>query len=51
MRYHYDEHESFRELYNLRETMKNYYVKLEKYVVEKKEKLFKARDPYKWGGF
>jgi hypothetical protein len=51
MKYHLDEHETFRELYQIRDQMKNYYIKMEKYLMEKKEKLWKGRDPYKWGGF
>lgn len=51
LKYHLDEHESFREIFSIREQFKNNYVKLERYVVEKKEKLWKQGDLYKWGGF
>ena len=51
MKYHLDEHDTFRELFNMREQAKQQYVKLERSLIDKKEKLFKAKDVYKWGGF
>jgi len=51
MKYHLDEHDSFREIFNLREKYKQDYVKVERSLIERKEKLFKSKDIYKWGGF
>jgi hypothetical protein len=51
MKYHHDEHESFRELFNIREQSKQAYVRIERALIDKKEKLFKTKDIYKWGGF
>ena len=31
--------------------MKNAFVKIDRSLLEKKEKLFKQKDLYKWGGF
>ena len=50
MKMHFEEAESFRELFNLREAIRNQYVKQEKALIEKKEKLFKVGDLSKWGG-
>lgn len=51
MKYHLDESESFRELYMFRELSKNVYLKQEKYLLERKDKLFRNKDLTKWGGF
>ena len=51
MKYHHDEHESFRAIFSIREKAKTDYMKMEKGLIEKKEKLFKTKDIYKWGGF
>lgn len=51
MKYHFDEQESFKELFTLREQVKYQYIKSERGLMEKKEKLFKSKDVYKWGGF
>lgn len=51
MRYHLDEYESYKELHLVREQIKSQYIKQERALFEKKEKLFKGKDPYKWGGF
>ena len=51
LKYHYDEGESFKELFALREQVKFQYVKQERQVAERKERLFKTRDVFKWGGF
>jgi hypothetical protein len=44
MRMHFEESESFRELFNLRENVKNLHIKQEKTLNEKKEKLFKVAE-------
>lgn len=51
MKYHLDEHESFREIFNIREITKQQYVRSERALIDKKEKLFKGKDLFKWGGF
>jgi hypothetical protein len=51
MKYHLDEHESFREIFNLREQCKQSYIRIERSLIDKKEKLWKTKDIYKWGGF
>lgn len=51
MKYHLDEHESFREIFSIREKSKQEYVRIERNLIDKKEKLFKSKDVYKWGGF
>lgn len=51
MKYHFDEHQSFREIFTQRETIKQEYIKIERSLIDKKEKLFKSKDVYKWGGF
>lgn len=51
MKFNLDEHETHKELYSVRDIHKNFYVKMEKYVMDKKEKLWRSKDPYKWGGF
>lgn len=51
MKFHLDEHESFREVFGTREKVKAEYIKVERSLIDKKEKLFKTKDIYKWGGF
>ena len=51
MKYHLKEHETFREIQQFREQAKNAFVKIDRSLLEKKEKLFKQKDLYKWGGF
>jgi len=51
MKFHYDEHDTFKELFTLREQIKYQYIKQERNLMEKKEKLYKSKDVYKWGGF
>ena len=50
MRMHFEESDAFKELFNLREAIRNQYVKQEKALIDKKEKLFKVGDLSKWGG-
>lgn len=50
MRMHFEEAESFRELINLRESVKNFNIKQEKSLTDKKDKLFRIGDLSKWGG-
>ena len=42
MKYHYLEHESFRDILKVREDLKGSYLKAEKNLTEKKEKLYRA---------
>ena len=49
MKYHYLEHESFRDILKVREDLKVSYIKAEKNLTEKKEKLYRAKDFTKWG--
>ena len=49
MKYHLIEHESFREILKSRDEIKNTFMKQEKNLNDKKEKLFKSRDFGKWG--
>jgi len=49
VKYHLLEHESYRELLKVREEVKNQYLKQEKGLVDRKERLFKSRDYAKWG--
>lgn len=51
MKFHYDENETYKELFTLREQIKFQYIKQERNLIEKKEKLYKSKDVYKWGGF
>ena len=51
MKYHLKEHETFREIQSFREVIKNQFIKVDRNLIEKKEKLFKQKDLYKWGGF
>lgn len=50
MRMHFEESDSFREMFAIREAAKNQLIKQEKALMEKKEKLFKVGDLSKWGG-
>jgi hypothetical protein len=43
------EHDSYRELLKSRDEFKNAFIKQEKSLNEKKEKLFKNKDLKKWG--
>ena len=49
MKYHLLEHESYRELLKAREEVKNSYLKQEKALNDRKEKLFRSKDYAKWG--
>jgi hypothetical protein len=49
MRVHWEESETFRELYNMRTAIDSQYIKFEKALIERKEKLLKAGDLAKWG--
>jgi len=50
MRMHHEEADSLKELFTLRENVKNQHIRQEKTLLEKKEKLFKVGDLSKWGG-
>ncbi len=45
------EAEAFKDLFVHRENLFQSYIKADKSLQEKKEKLFKAKDLSKWGGF
>lgn len=49
MKYHLIEHESFREILKNRDEIKTAFIKQEKALIDKKEKLLKNRDLTKWG--
>ena len=49
LKYHMAEHESFRELQALREIVKQNFMKKERHLIERKEKLFKSQDISRWG--
>ena len=49
LKYHMSEHESFRELYGLRETVKQNFMKKERHLIERKEKLYRSQDISRWG--
>jgi hypothetical protein len=49
MKYHLLEHESFREILKQRDEIKNAFIRQEKSLIDKKERLFKNRDFPKWG--
>jgi hypothetical protein len=51
LKFHLDEHESYREIFQNRDKVKNEYIKQERSLIDKKEKLFKMKDTAKWGGF
>ena len=42
LKYHMSEHESFREIQTVRENVKQKFIKQERYLIDRKEKLFKA---------
>lgn len=48
LKYHKDEHESYRELLVVREAVKNGYIKKEKALFERKEKMFRNKDFTRW---
>lgn len=49
MKYHLAEHESFREIQAVREVAKQRYIKKERALTDKKEKLFRSKDVTRWG--
>lgn len=49
MKYHLLEHDSFREILKVREEYKLQFIKAEKNLNDKKERLFKNKDIAKWG--
>ena len=49
LKYHMAEHESFRELQTLRESVKQTFIKKERNLIEKKERLFRSQDISRWG--
>lgn len=49
LKYHMSEHESFREIFQVRESIKVNFIKKERALYDRKEKLFRARDFSKWG--
>jgi len=44
-----NEHESFRELHVVREQVKTNFMRKERALIERKEKLFRAQDISRWG--
>lgn len=48
LKYHKDEHESYRELLVVREAVKNSYIKKEKTLFDQKEKMFRNKDFTRW---
>ena len=49
MRVHWEESETFRELYNMRGAADSQFVRTEKALIDRKEKMLKAADLTKWG--
>ena len=49
MKYHFIEHDTYREILKTRDELKNSYVKAEKSLNDKKERLFRNKDFSKWG--
>lgn len=49
LKYNLHEAETFKDLFGHRDNVAQAYLKSEKALQEKKEKLFKMRDPTKWG--
>jgi len=49
MKYHFIEHDTYREILKYRDEIKNSYVKAEKSLNDKKERLFRTKDFGKWG--
>ena len=48
MKYHWSEHETFREIHAVRDEVKNRFIRHEKALNSKKESLFKNKDLNKW---
>lgn len=48
LKYHMAEHESFRELQTVRESVKQNFMKKDRNIIERKEKLFKSQDISRW---
>lgn len=48
LKYHMHEHESYRELLAVREANKKQYIKKERALIDKKERLFHNKDFTKW---
>lgn len=49
LKYHFLEGETLKELYTVRESVKYQYLRKERALYEKKDKIFKLRDISKWG--
>ena len=49
LKYHMAEHESFRELHTVRETVKQNFIKKESSLIDRKMRLFKTQDVSRWG--
>ena len=49
LKYHLWEHESLRELHANREVIKTAFIKKEKALYERKDRMFRNKDPMKWG--
>ena len=49
LKYHMSEHESFRELTSIRENVKQKFIKSERNLMDRKERLFRAQDVTRWG--
>ena len=49
MKYHLFEHDSLREILKQRDEVKTIFIKSEKSIIDKKEKLFRGKDLTKWG--
>ena len=50
MRYHFEEADTLKEMFQLREAVRTQFIRVEKTLIDKKEKLFKTTDISKWGG-
>ena len=48
LKYHLKETDTFRELYEVREHVKTSFIRNERALMEKKEKLWKSKDLNKW---
>lgn len=48
LKYHFAEGESMRELFQVREQVKNVYMRKERALIEKKERIFRGRDVTKY---
>jgi hypothetical protein len=51
LKYNLNEASTFRDLFSHREQAYQAYVKADRALFDKKEKLFKLKDTTKWGGF